>query len=290
MISIIVPLYNKETTILTALSSIQNQTYKEWECLIIDDGSTDEGAKVVQDFIKDDARFVYYYKHNGGPSSARNYGVENAKSDWIVFLDADDRFEIDALAHFSDLVRTHKGFKVYCCNYYIEQNGKRSLSKRKYIDGIIRNNFRSWYFGHIMLNQGSVMYQRELLLKHPLNETLRRFEDACRSFEIMRYERLYSSSKAVFTYIRDNSVASGVRKNFQEDFFAHLQPKGKPFWEQMVLYHYYKASFTLYGEQAQRTYPQSPFNSLTELVIKLMVKWIRVKQCFLHNCTVTHNS
>lgn len=278
MISIIVPLYNKETTILSALLSIQNQTFKAWECLIVDDGSTDKGAKVVQDFIRDDDRFVYYYKHNGGPSSARNYGVEKAKSDWIIFLDADDRFEIDALAHFSELVRTHKGFKVYCCNYYVEQNNKCSLSKKKYTDGIIKNNFKSWFFNSLMLNQGSTMYQRQLLLEHPMDERLRRFEDASRCFDIMRSERIYRSSKPSFTYVRDDSEASGVRKNFQEDFFAHLQPKGKPFWEQMILYQYYKASFILYGEQARQTYSRSPFNPTMEVMIKCMLNWLKIKR------------
>ena len=289
MISIIVPLYNKETVILTTLSSIQGQGFKDWECIIVDDGSTDKSAKVVQDYIKDDGRFVYCYKQNGGPSSARNYGVKKAKFDWVIFLDADDRFEEGAFAQFVSLQRQHSSIKMFCCNFYVERDGNRSLYSQKYEDGIIKNNFKSWYKGSLMPCQGATMYQKQLLVDHPLDERLRRFEDASMLFDIMRTERICRCSQPSFTYVRENSSASGVRKDFQEDFFAHLQPKGKRFWEQMVLYQYYKASFTLYGEQAQQTYSRSPFNPMMEIAIKLMIKWIRVKQCFLHNFTITHN-
>lgn len=278
MISIIVPLYNKETSILTTLSSIQGQSFKAWECIIVDDGSTDTSAKVVQDFIKSDGRFVYFYKQNGGPSSARNYGVKNAKYEWVIFLDADDRFEEGAFAQFVSLQQQHLAIKMFCCNFYVERDGNRSLFSQKYEDGIIKNNFKSWYEGSLMPCQGAAMYQKQLLIDHPLNEKLRRFEDASMLFDIMRTERIYRCSKPSFTYVRENSSASGVRKDFQEDFFAHLQPKGKPFWEQMILYQYYKASFVLYGEQARQIYPHSPFNPILELAIKGTLNWLKIKR------------
>lgn len=277
MISVIVPLYNKETAILTTLSSIQEQSFKDWECLIVDDGSTDKSAKVVQGFIKDDVRFIYYYKPNGGPSSARNYGVKKAKFEWVIFLDADDRFEEDAFAQFVRLQQQHSAIKMFCCNFYVERDGKRTLFSQNYSDGIIKNNFKSWYEGSFMPCQGAAMYKKQILLDHPLNEQLRRFEDASMLFDIMRTERIYRCSQPSFTYVRENSSASGIRKDFQEDFFAHLQPKGKPFWEQMILYQYYKASFTLYGEQARKTYPHSPFNLIMELAIKGMLNWLKIK-------------
>lgn len=277
MISIIVPLYNKETVILATLTSIREQSYREWECVIIDDGSTDNSGQIVREFIKQDARFAYYFKPNAGPAAARNYGVKKAKADWITFLDADDRFEDSALSHFADLLQQHKGFNMYCCNFYVEQNGKRSLFSQRYDDGLVKNNFKSWFFHTLMPCQGTTLYLRQLLLNHPFDETLRRFEDASMLFDIMRAERIYRSSKPTFTYFRQNSAASGVRKDFQEDFFAHIHPKGKPFWEQMILHQYYVASFNLYPEQARLVYPTSPFNPTMEQLIKAMNKWIVIK-------------
>lgn len=277
MISIIIPLYNKEKVIIKTLQSVRDQSYHNWECVIVDDGSKDDSAIVVKEFIKIDNRFSYFYKENGGPSSARNYGVKKAKGDWIVFLDADDRYEEDALAHFVSLLQKHKGYRMYCCNFYVEQDGDRGLYSDKYSDGVVVNNFRSWYFRTLMPCQGSTVYERKLLLEHPLNEQLRRFEDAGMLFDIMRTKKIYRSSHPTFTYVRENSAASGVRKNFQEDFFAHLEPKGKPFWEQMILYQYYKASFILYGDQARQVYQSSPFHPFMEFSIKMMIKWINIK-------------
>lgn len=278
MISIIIPLYNKEKAIISTLSSIQEQNYTDWECVIVDDGSTDDSAQIVLEFIKNDSRFVYYLKANGGPSSARNYGVRQAKSDWIVFLDADDKFEAGALLHFTELKGKHKGYNMYCCNFFIEQEGNRRLFSTQYEDGVIKNNFKSWYDGTFMPCQGTTLYNRQLLLEHPLNERLRRFEDASMLFDIMRTEKIYRSSIPTFTYVRENSAASSVRNDFREDYFAHLQPKGKPFWEQMILYQYYQASFTLYGEQAKKVYPTSPFNPFMELLIISMNQWLVIKR------------
>ena len=97
-------------------------------------------------------------------------------------------------------------------------------------------------------------------------------------FDIMRSEKIFRSSIPTFTYVRENSAASGTRSDFQEDFFAYLQPKGKSFWEQMILYQYYQASFTLYGEQAKQVYPTSPFNPFMAIFIKSMNRWLAIKR------------
>lgn len=277
MISIIVPLYNKESVILNTLTSIVSQDYQDWECVIVDDGSSDNSALVVKKFIEDDYRFSYYHKENGGPSSARNYGVKKAKYDWITFLDADDSFEPEALQHFNRLISTHHNINLFCCNFYIKEEGVKHIYSTSYSEGIIPNNFKAWYYKELMPCQGSSVFRKSLLIEHPFMETLRRFEDASMLFDVMRTERIFRSSQPTFTYVRDNSAASGVRKDFQEDFFAHLQPKGKPFWEQMILYQFYMASFKLYGEQAKQVYPSSPFHPCMEIVIRLQLRWIKIR-------------
>lgn len=90
MISIIIPLYNAEQYIVETLNSVLSQTYTNWECIIIDDGSTDHSADIVLEYIKKDNRFYYFKQENGGPSKARNYGLSVAKGEYIQFLDADD--------------------------------------------------------------------------------------------------------------------------------------------------------------------------------------------------------
>ncbi|AZQ43868.1 glycosyltransferase family 2 protein [Nonlabens ponticola] len=90
LISIIIPSYNQSSYMEETLSSVQNQTFKNWECLIIDDGSTDNTREVAARWTEKDSRFKYYFKKNGGVSSARNVGLNNALGDFIQFLDCDD--------------------------------------------------------------------------------------------------------------------------------------------------------------------------------------------------------
>jgi hypothetical protein len=80
-----------------ALQSICNQTYTDWECSIVDDGSTDNTKEVAQNWVAKDSRFVYLHKENGGVSSARNFGIEKAKYEFILTLDADDKYEASFL-------------------------------------------------------------------------------------------------------------------------------------------------------------------------------------------------
>lgn len=91
-ISVIVPVYNREHSITQALESVKSQTYKNFEVIIVDDGSTDDTAAQVKSFLSDE-RFTYWYQPNSGkPSCARNSGIRHAKYDWVAFLDSDDHW------------------------------------------------------------------------------------------------------------------------------------------------------------------------------------------------------
>ena len=90
LVSIIIPVYNAEKYLKETLDSVITQTYKNWECIIVDDGSTDYSKNIALDFCRNDNRFNYYCQKNSGPSVARNYGVSNARGDYIQYLDADD--------------------------------------------------------------------------------------------------------------------------------------------------------------------------------------------------------
>ena len=93
LISVIVPIYNVENYLRMCLDSIQNQTYKNFECLLINDGSPDNSAEICREYVAKDSRFRYFEKENGGVSSARNYGVELAEGSFITFVDPDDWLE-----------------------------------------------------------------------------------------------------------------------------------------------------------------------------------------------------
>lgn len=90
-ISIIVPCYNQSEYLADALDSILAQTYPNWECIIVNDGSTDNTGQIAEKYTATDTRFKYLYKENGGLSSARNAGIKIGVGEYILPLDADDK-------------------------------------------------------------------------------------------------------------------------------------------------------------------------------------------------------
>lgn len=104
LLSVIIPCYNQAEYLPDALESVMSQTYSNWECIIVNDGSTDNTEETANSWVERDQRFTYVKKVNGGLSSARNAGLERAKGYYIQFLDADDaihpekfEFQINAL-------------------------------------------------------------------------------------------------------------------------------------------------------------------------------------------------
>ena len=96
-ITVIVPVYNVENYLRQCLDSIMGQTYQNFECLLINDGSPDHSADICREYVSKDSRFRYFEKENGGVSSARNLGIEYSKGEYITFIDSDDWVDSDYL-------------------------------------------------------------------------------------------------------------------------------------------------------------------------------------------------
>lgn len=96
-ISIIVPIYNVEKYLKRCIDSILAQNYTDFELLLIDDGSTDKSGNLCDEYKLKDARIRVFHKENGGVSTARNLGLQNASGEWITFVDSDDYIENDYL-------------------------------------------------------------------------------------------------------------------------------------------------------------------------------------------------
>ena len=108
--SIIIPTYNRAKTILSTIQSVLNQSFHNWELLIIDDGSTDNTKSLIKSFI--DKRIIYIYQENSERSEARNNGIVNAKGDYICFIDSDDLFHKNHLLFIFKSIQTHKNKKA----------------------------------------------------------------------------------------------------------------------------------------------------------------------------------
>ena len=119
--SVIIPVYNKERHILETLESVQNQTFKDFEIIVVNDGSTDDSESEI---LKFNPQQLHYYKtENKGASHARNFGVNKAKGIYMAFLDADDLwlpFHLEALHH---LITAHPKCGLYCMAYTAFKKG-----------------------------------------------------------------------------------------------------------------------------------------------------------------------
>lgn len=90
MLSIIIPIYNSEKNLERCLSSLESQTNKNFEVILIDDGSMDDSANICKQYCSDNSNFKYFYQKNGGPGAARNTGLRNSTGEFISFVDSDD--------------------------------------------------------------------------------------------------------------------------------------------------------------------------------------------------------
>lgn len=121
LISIVVPMFNSEKYIERTIDSIFNQTYSNWEIIIVDDGSTDNSAELVKTKIKNIDNAKYIYQNNAGAPSARNNGLKNSKGLFILFFDADDNLENNALEIYSENIKNNDKVDILISDFsYID--------------------------------------------------------------------------------------------------------------------------------------------------------------------------
>ena len=106
--SIVIPVYNVEEYIGKCLNSVLNQTYDNFEVIIVNDGTKDNSQKIIDKFVKKDKRFKSFIKKNGGLSDARNYGIKEISGDYLLFLDSDDYIEKDLLKELNKIFLNNK--------------------------------------------------------------------------------------------------------------------------------------------------------------------------------------
>lgn len=115
MVSIILPVYNGEETLAMAADSVLNNTFQNWELIIVNDGSTDDSETIGLELAGKDKRIKYFRKENGGPGDARNFGIEKANGKYLMFIDADDKFHPEAMATMVNLAEEKDVDIVMCC-------------------------------------------------------------------------------------------------------------------------------------------------------------------------------
>lgn len=141
MISVVIPLYNKEKSIATTLESVLAQTYTDFEVIVVDDGSTDNSANIVRELVNGkwksvNDQFRLISQPNAGVSAARNAGILAAKGEYVAFLDGDDIWDKDFLKAMTELIEEYPGKSVYGLGCEQIKRGEKPVLKESYYRGV----------------------------------------------------------------------------------------------------------------------------------------------------------
>lgn len=217
--SVIIPLYNKENYIQNSLNSIINQTFTDYEVLIINDASTDESAEKLQPYLNENIKLIHH-DTNKGLSATRNTGILNARADYITYLDADDIWEPTFLETIYRLTQNFKEARIFATNYQ-EIYGNKILKPHngsEYLnidfEGII--NFFKINLKQGIYNHGSVCFHKNVFEKIGLyNENINFSEDLDFNIRANYYFKLAYSCKAEMSYYMqtDNQLTRKSIKN-----------------------------------------------------------------------------
>ncbi len=225
LVTIIVPVYNAEQYLDVCLQSIINQTYADFEAILVDDGSTDGSGQLCDAYATRDSRIKVFHQQNGGPAAARNIGLENSTGGFIFFADADDFLEENALEllikayqqYDADLVvgefnRIKNGDSGYGDNGIFSQSGP--LLKQDIMDytrNYLRkpNRFPLFAYSWGRLFKSSIIRNNNLVF----NADLRTFEDVAFNFDYLIHVNKASLIKrAVYNHlVHENYLSAGMK-------------------------------------------------------------------------------
>ncbi len=252
--SIIIPLYNKGNVVGATIQSVLDQQEDGFELIIINDGSTDDGADIVRSF--GDNRIRLFTIKNSGPGAARNYGIQQAHGKWILFLDADDILLPEALHSFQNAIKKWPSADLIAANFYISGHSSRQIFCKNGDERQLNNPFREWFYKRLMPCAGTFVCKKDVILQFPYDESLRRNEDVDMLFRLFRDNTVVRIESIVMEYQRENSSLSVVFPPIEKDYKGHLSfDHSKSIWEKICLYEFYIEAKNTYHADAARLYP-----------------------------------
>ena len=214
--SVIVPIYNSEKYLKKCLDSLVNQTFKNIEIILVNDGSTDNSEDIIKQYLKD-KRIIYLKKENGGQASARNLGLSKAKGDYISFIDSDDYVDLDMFEKLNECAFDND--IILSDYYYTKENQDNYI---KLFDGTAGNiiNTDYWKFDTCPWNK---FYKKSFLIENNFSfpEGIM-YEDYASIPTLIKYNpKLYYCNEAFVHYVQSevSTMRSEVYKEKYEDIF-----------------------------------------------------------------------
>ena len=256
LISIIIPVYNVEKYLCRCIDSVINQTYKNLEIILIDDGSTDNSGKICDEYVLKDNRIKVIHKQNGGVSSARNTGLDVAKGEYIGFVDSDDYIERDMYEILYNLI-VNNNVKISCCNKFIFSKDKNKFIESKSFpnkagvlsfEEILNDSKHDFYIWNKLFNRkliGNIHFNEQITLGEDLVFIYQLLQKAGNAFfyekaKYYYYNNTQSTTRThifkkghinlilfyenLINYCKEHKLKTGYKKykNFQIDWIINF--------------------------------------------------------------------
>ena len=228
-VSIIVPVYNVEDCLSYCVDSLRQQTYKNIEIILVDDGSTDSSGEICDQYAREDDRIKVLHIENGGLSNARNTGVKESSTDWIVFIDSDDYYDHRAIEY---LVKLRDKYRV-------DLVATPVIEVRNYENSDFLGDFREKYSGkldrrtalkqmfygnYVGTHSGGKLYKKEILLRFPYPNGML-YEDLSLAYEhFASCENIAVSALNLYKYYRrPGSIVNSKYSDRLLDFYKAME-------------------------------------------------------------------
>lgn len=213
-VSIIMPVYKVEKYVAKAIESIQAQTLKEWEFLIVDDGTPDRSGEICDKYAKEDSRIHVIHKDNGGAPSARNIAIEMAKGEYLYFLDSDDWAESEMLEDMYNLAKRDKA-QLVIAGFYIDTyiGNDKFMTDDYFVENAVyhdketfRKNAYQLFDKNLLYTPWNKLYESKYILEKNLRFPTTFWDDFPFNISVVKdVERVTVTSKQYYHFLRARS-------------------------------------------------------------------------------------
>ena len=276
LISVIVPIYKVEKYLKKCIESIQKQTYKNLEIILVDDGSPDKCGEICDEYAENDSRIIVIHKKNGGLSSARNAGIEIAKGDYIGFVDSDDYIEPYMYEKLLDAIEQNNSKLSVCAINYVFENGKKICKSKSsenrnfdFFEAIKEMNTYELFD----MGAWSKLYKKDLFddIRFPENKLSEDFFVMYKIFD--KAQRISYVGIPCYNYLqRSESITKSkkINKDFVEAAYEQMLYLDNKYPQLKILAHtsYASAALTVYDFYLKNKVkcPNEIYNKLKEIV------------------------
>lgn len=305
LVTIIIPIYQAEEYVERCIQSVRNQTYKNLEILLIDDGSEDKSADICDRFAMLDSRITVFHKKNGGLSDARNYGIDRANGEYLAFIDADDYVTEDFIETLLDCCIRNKSDLAVCdyCQVKGEEiprslkNSEREVTLEEALNEVCANSK-----GHIMYTVAwNKLYQKNLFetIRYPVGKT---HEDEAVIYKI--YEKaqkiMVMDKKMYGYYMSPNGIMRRKYNKSRLDFLEiqkekiyYFRDKNQKTYEiksrqqfgESLIFHYYCVRKFWKNSKEQQKKMVREFEKECLRYNKNFSRFVRMNFLFFYHCT-----